>query len=51
VINPFALNNLVNVAGISPGARVGDPVSEEIFLRPRGENAKRRPGRPRNGEQ
>jgi hypothetical protein len=34
VISPFALNNLVNVAGIPPGARVRDPVSEEIFLRP-----------------
>ena len=34
VISPFALNNLVNVAGIPPGARVKDPVSEEIFLRP-----------------
>jgi len=34
VISPFALNNLVNVAGVPPGARVRDPVSEEIFLRP-----------------
>lgn len=34
VISPFALNNLVDVSGIPPGARVRDPVSEEIFLRP-----------------
>jgi len=34
VISPFALNNLVDVTGIPPGARVRDPVSEEIFLRP-----------------
>jgi len=34
VISPFALNNLVNVGGVPPGARVRDPVSEEIFLRP-----------------
>jgi hypothetical protein len=34
VISPFALNNLVNVPGIPPSARVRDPVSEEIFLRP-----------------
>jgi hypothetical protein len=34
VISPFALNNLVNVSGIPPSARVRDPVSEEIFLRP-----------------
>ena len=34
VISPFALNNLVNVTGIPSGARVRDPVSEEIFLRP-----------------
>jgi hypothetical protein len=34
VISPFALNNPVNVAGVPPGARVRDPVSEEIFLRP-----------------
>jgi len=34
VISPFALNNLVNVAGVPPGARVRDPVSEQIFLRP-----------------
>ena len=34
VISPFALNNLVNVAGVPTGARVRDPVSEEIFLRP-----------------
>jgi hypothetical protein len=34
VISPFALNNLVNVSGVPPGARVRDPVSEEIFLRP-----------------
>ena len=34
VISPFALNNLVDVTGIPSGARVRDPVSEEIFLRP-----------------
>jgi hypothetical protein len=34
VISPFALNNPVNVSGIPSGARVRDPVSEEIFLRP-----------------
>ena len=34
VISPFALSNLVNVGGVPPGARVRDPVSEEIFLRP-----------------
>ena len=34
VISPFALNNLVNVSGVPPGAKVRDPVSEEIFLRP-----------------
>jgi hypothetical protein len=34
VISPFALNNLVDVTGIPPGAKVRDPVSEEIFLRP-----------------
>jgi len=34
VISPFALNNLVDVSGIPSGARVRDPVSEEIFLRP-----------------
>jgi hypothetical protein len=34
VISPFALNNLVDVSGIPPGAKVRDPVSEEIFLRP-----------------
>jgi hypothetical protein len=34
VISPFALNNPVDVSGIPPGARVRDPVSEEIFLRP-----------------
>jgi hypothetical protein len=34
VISPFALNNLVDVTGIPEGARVRDPVSEEIFLRP-----------------
>jgi hypothetical protein len=34
VISPFALNNLVYVSGVPPGARVRDPVSEEIFLRP-----------------
>jgi hypothetical protein len=34
VISPFALNNLVDVTGIPQGARVRDPVSEEIFLRP-----------------
>jgi hypothetical protein len=33
-ISPFALNNLVDVSGIPSGARVRDPVSEEIFLRP-----------------
>src|SRR6202011_6179925 len=32
VISPFALNNLVDVTGIPSGARVRDPVSEEIFL-------------------
>ena len=31
LISPFALNNLVDVSGIRPGARVRDPVSEEIF--------------------
>jgi hypothetical protein len=34
VVSPFALNNLVNVTGIPSGAKVRDPVSEEIFLRP-----------------
>jgi hypothetical protein len=34
VISPFALNNLVDVTGIPSGAKVRDPVSEEIFLRP-----------------
>ncbi|HEX3444444.1 MAG TPA: hypothetical protein VHS80_06975 [Chthoniobacterales bacterium] len=34
VISPFALNNPVDVTGIPSGARVRDPVSEEIFLRP-----------------
>jgi hypothetical protein len=34
VISPFALNNLVDVSGIPSGAKVRDPVSEEIFLRP-----------------
>ena len=34
VISPFALNNLVDVSGIPSGARVRDPVSGEIFLRP-----------------
>jgi hypothetical protein len=34
VISPFALNNPVDVTGIPQGARVRDPVSEEIFLRP-----------------
>ena len=34
VISPFALSNLVDVTGIPSGAKVRDPVSEEIFLRP-----------------
>jgi hypothetical protein len=34
VISPFALNNLVDLTGIPSGARVRDPASEEIFLRP-----------------
>lgn len=34
VISPFAPNALIDVNGIPPGARVRDPVSEQIFLRP-----------------
>jgi hypothetical protein len=34
VISPFAPNTLLDVSGIPPGAKVRDPVSEEIFLRP-----------------
>ena len=34
VISPFAPNALISVDGIPPGAKVRDPVSEQIFLRP-----------------
>jgi hypothetical protein len=34
VISPFAPNALIAVGGIPPGAKVRDPVSEQIFLRP-----------------
>jgi len=34
VISPFALNNLVDVTAIPSDARVRDPVSGEIFLKP-----------------
>jgi hypothetical protein len=34
VVSPFVPNELIGVAGIPPGAKVKDPVSQEIFLRP-----------------
>jgi hypothetical protein len=34
VISPFAPNALIDVSGIPPGAKVRDPVTEQIFLRP-----------------
>ena len=34
VISPFAPNALIDVSGIPPGAKVRDPVSEQVFLRP-----------------
>jgi hypothetical protein len=34
VISPFAPNYMVDVSGIPPGAKVKDPVSGQIFLRP-----------------
>ena len=34
VISPFAPNALIDVSGIPPGARVRDPVTEQVFLRP-----------------
>jgi hypothetical protein len=34
VISPFAPNAWIDVTGVPPGARVRDPVSEQIFLRP-----------------
>jgi hypothetical protein len=34
VVSPFAPNALIDVGGIPPGAKVRDPVSEEVFLRP-----------------
>jgi hypothetical protein len=34
VVSPFAPNALIDVSGIPSGAKVRDPVSEEVFLRP-----------------
>jgi len=34
VISPFAPNALIDVSGIPSGAKVRDPVTEQIFLRP-----------------